>query len=73
MVDMIKDGGVNLVINTTEGNSAIADSLSIRRTALLNKIPYTTTMAGSRALVNAILRLKEESGLEIKSLQSYFK
>jgi carbamoyl-phosphate synthase large subunit len=72
IVDMIKDGSVNLVINTTEGVSAIADSLSIRRTALLNKIPYTTTMSGSRALVNAILRLKEETGLEIKSLQSYF-
>jgi len=73
IVDMIKDGAVKLVINTTEGNSAIADSLSIRRTALLNKIPYTTTMSGSRALVNAIMRLKEETGLEIKSLQSYFK
>jgi carbamoyl-phosphate synthase large subunit len=72
IVDMIKDGGIDLVINTTEGNSAIADSLSIRRTALLNKIPYTTTMSGSRALVNAISRSREESGLEIKSIQSYF-
>lgn len=73
IVDMIKNGEVNLVINTTEGTSAIADSLSIRRTALLNKIPYTTTMSGSKALLNAILQLREESGLEIRSLQSYFK
>lgn len=72
IVDMIKDGGIDLVINTTEGNSAIADSLSIRRTALLNKIPYTTTMAGSKALVKAISRLKEETGLEVKSIQAYF-
>jgi carbamoyl-phosphate synthase large subunit len=72
IVDIMKDGGVHLVINTTEGASAIADSFSIRRTALLNKIPYSTTMAGSKAMVKAIERLKQDEGLAVYSLQSYF-
>jgi carbamoyl-phosphate synthase large subunit len=72
IVDIMKDGGVSLVINTTEGASAIADSFSIRRTALLNKIPYSTTIAGSKALVKAIERLKEDEGLAVFPLQSYF-
>ena len=72
IVDIIKDGGVDLVINTTEGTVSISDSFSIRRTALLNKIPYSTTIAGARALVQAIVRIKQEDGLEVASLQSYF-
>jgi carbamoyl-phosphate synthase large subunit len=72
IVDLIKDGGVNLIINTTDGGAAITDSFSIRRTALLNKVTYTTTIAGSKALVKAIARIKEEKGLEVFSLQSYF-
>jgi carbamoyl-phosphate synthase large subunit len=72
IVDMIKDGGVDLIINTSEGAKSIADSYSIRRTALLNKVPYSTTIAGSKALIKAISRIKEEKGLEVFSLQSYF-
>ncbi len=44
IVDMMKDGKIHLVVNTTEGTQAIADSSSIRRTALLGKIPYSTTI-----------------------------
>ncbi|MDA0781283.1 MAG: carbamoyl-phosphate synthase large subunit [Rickettsiales bacterium] len=72
IVDLIKDGGVDLIINTSEGAKSIADSYSIRRTALLNKVPYSTTIAGSKALIKAICRMKEEKGLEVFSLQSYF-
>jgi carbamoyl-phosphate synthase large subunit len=72
IVDMMKDGQVALVINTTEGSQSIADSFSIRRTALLGKISYTTTISGSRAVVNAIRRLKEDKGLAVKPLQAYF-
>ncbi len=73
VVDMMKDGLVHLVINTTEGSAAIADSFSIRRTALLNKIPYSTTIPGSKALVMAIERINNGSGLEVCPLQAYFK
>jgi len=72
IVDMMKDGGVHLVINTTEGAQSIADSFGIRHTALLSKIPYSTTLAGSRALVQAIAAMKQSGGLTVRSLQDYF-
>ena len=71
IVDMMKDGAIALVLNTTEGAKAIEDSFSIRRTALLGKIPYSTTLAGSRSIVEAIKAMKS-TGLEVHPLQSYF-
>ena len=71
IVDMMKDGHIALVLNTTEGAKAIADSFSIRRTALLNKISYSTTLAGSRSVVQAIKAIKS-TGLDVHPLQSYF-
>jgi carbamoyl-phosphate synthase large subunit len=73
IVDQMKDGLIQLVINTTEGAQAIADSFSIRRTALLGKIPYSTTLAGSRALVQAIDASKQHGGLGVCSLQDHFR
>jgi len=72
IVDLLKDNKVELVINTTEGVQSITDSFSIRRTALQHKITYCTTMEGSRALVAAMDAIKNSSGLEVRSLQSYF-
>ena len=72
IVDMMKDEKIDLVINTTEGSASLKDSFSIRRTALLNKIPYSTTIAGSKALTKAISSVNKESGLDVWSLQSYF-
>ena len=54
VVDMLKNGEVDMIVNTTEGRQAIADSYAIRRTALQHRVPYFTTMAGARALVEAI-------------------
>ncbi|MEI7669728.1 MAG: carbamoyl-phosphate synthase large subunit, partial [Pseudomonadota bacterium] len=71
IVDMMKNGEIALVINTTEGAKSIADSYSIRRTALLGKIPYYTTLAGSRSAVAAIKAISE-TGLGVRSLQDYF-
>ena len=61
---------VQLVVNTTEGIQAIADSFTIRRTALLLKIPYYTTVAGAAATVQSIAALRAGS-LEVAPLQSY--
>ncbi len=72
IVDKMKDGEIHLVINTTEGAQSMADSFSIRRTALLSKIPYSTTISGARALVKAMAALKEGQGFEVHPLQSYF-
>ena len=54
VVDMLKNGEIDMIVNTTEGAQAIADSYAIRRTALQHRVPYFTTMAGARALVEAI-------------------
>ncbi|MDB2414521.1 carbamoyl-phosphate synthase large subunit [Rickettsiales bacterium] len=72
IVDSIKNGEIDLVINTTEGSAALNDSMSIRQNTLMNKVSYSTTISGSKAMVKAISRLKDNSGLEVFSLQSYF-
>ena len=54
IVDMLKNGEIEMIVNTTEGSQAIADSYTIRRTALQQRVPYFTTVAGARALVEAI-------------------
>jgi carbamoyl-phosphate synthase large subunit len=71
IVDDMRSGRVQLVFNTTEGAQAIADSFSLRRTALTHNIPYYTTVAGARAAVQAIGALRRGS-LEVAPLQSYF-
>jgi carbamoyl-phosphate synthase large subunit len=68
IVDAMKNGEVQLVINTTEGKQSLEDSFSLRRTALMGKIPYYTTAAGALAAAQAICSTGE---LEVRSLQSY--
>ena len=50
IVDLVKNGEIVFIVNTTEGKQAIADSFSIRREALQQRITYSTTVAGARAL-----------------------
>ncbi len=72
IVDEIKNGDVALVFNTTEGAKAIDDSKSLRRAALMMKVPYYTTVAGARAAVEGIDAIRKGQ-LEVASLQSYGK
>ena len=71
IVDAIKNGGVQLVINTTEGAQALADSRSLRRAALLHKVPYYTTLAGAIAAAEAIVAYAGGE-LQVRPLQDYF-
>ena len=71
VVDSIISGDIQLVFNTTEGAKAIADSYALRRSALVRKIPYYTTVAGAKAAVEAISAMRA-GGLEVAPLQSYF-
>jgi carbamoyl-phosphate synthase large subunit len=66
----LKNGEVQLVFNTTEGQAAIADSASIRRAALIARIPYYTTLSGCIAATKAIAAVKAHS-LDVRPLQSY--
>jgi len=71
IVDAIKNGEVQLVFNTTEGATALADSRSLRRAALLHKVPYYTTLSGAVAAAQGI-KAYLRGDLEVCALQSYF-
>jgi carbamoyl-phosphate synthase large subunit len=71
IVDAIKNGEVHLVFNTTEGATALADSRSLRRAALLHKVPYYTTLSGAVAAAQGI-KAYLGGDLEVCALQSYF-
>ncbi len=70
VVDAMKDGSIDLVLNTTEGLQSIKDSYSLRRSALMEQIPYYTTLAGSLMAMRA-MKAQITEGLEVASLQSY--
>jgi carbamoyl-phosphate synthase large subunit len=71
VVDAIKNGQVQLVFNTTEGATALADSRPLRRAALLHKVPYYTTLSGAVAAAQGIKAYLGDD-LEVRALQSYF-
>ncbi len=70
IVDKIKDGGVALVVNTTEGLQSMKDSQPIRAAAVAARVPYFTTASASAAAVRAIAALKARP-LEVTALQAY--
>ncbi|MBD2140309.1 carbamoyl-phosphate synthase large subunit [Anabaena sp. FACHB-1250] len=70
VLDAIKNGNIQLIINTPSGEEAHADSKLIRRTALGYKIPIITTIAGARATVAAIRSLQNTT-LDVKVIQEY--
>ncbi|MBV8522971.1 MAG: carbamoyl-phosphate synthase large subunit [Acetobacteraceae bacterium] len=71
-MDAICSGEVQMVINTADGPQSVADSFSIRRSALTHGVPHFTTIAGARAAVHAIAALKSGT-LEVAPLQSYLR
>ena len=71
IVDAIRNGDVQLVINTSEGKQAVADSFCLRRATLNERVPYYTTIAGARAAVEAIYAMRF-GDLEVLPLQDYF-
>ena len=70
VVDMIKNGEIHLVINTTSDKKAIAESYSIRRASLTRNVPYTTTLAGAKATLSAIRSMSQED-LKVRTIQEY--
>ncbi|MGI9419427.1 MAG: ATP-grasp domain-containing protein, partial [Geminicoccaceae bacterium] len=71
VVDMIQQGGVTMVLNTTEGEKAVKDSYTLRQAALKHGIPYCTTVAGAKAAVQAMTGSARRK-LEVTPLQSYY-
>ena len=70
IVDLITNGNIQLVINTTEGAKALEDSRSLRRAALLAKIPYYTTLSGALAVARG-LKAYRTKPLDVRPLQTY--
>jgi carbamoyl-phosphate synthase large subunit len=68
IVDMIKNDEIVLIVNTTEGRSAIADSYTIRREALMHSVSYTTTLSGGRATCMAMSHRKIKDVYRLQSL-----
>jgi carbamoyl-phosphate synthase large subunit len=71
IVDRIKDGGVHLIFNTTEGWQSLKDSKAIRMAALAQRVPSYTTASAGVAAAQAIVALASAS-LEVRPLQSYY-
>ncbi len=70
-VDAIKSHEIAMVFNTTFGAQSVADSYSIRRSALMYNVAYFTTIAGMKAAVDGILAMARET-LDVKPLQEYY-
>jgi carbamoyl-phosphate synthase large subunit len=72
IVDMIKNNEIHFIINTPGGKGTKADGVLIRSGAVQYKIPYTTTLSGAQAVVNAIETMKRGS-ISVKALQDYYR
>ncbi len=71
IVDRIRDGGIDLIFNSTEGWQSLKDSSDIRRSALALKVPYFTTAPAAVAAAGAIEALGRQT-LDVCPLQSYY-
>jgi len=71
IVDMIKNGEISFIINTSSGRNPKLDEISIRANAVQFRIPYTTTLSGAQAVVNAIESSKTGI-LQVRALQDYY-
>ncbi len=71
IADMIKNGELQFIINTPSGRHPKMDEVLIRASAVQYKIPYTTTLSGAQAVVNAIENMKK-GNIQVKALQDYF-
>jgi len=70
VIDAIKNGRIAFIVNTSLGHRTVIDAESMRRAALLYKVPYVTTMAGAKATASACAALMERD-LTVKTLQEY--
>lgn len=71
IVDAIKNGQVQMIVNTATGDETRKDGFQIRRAAIKYKVPYATTLAGAMSMSRAISAFKKEP-ITVKALQDYF-
>ncbi len=71
VLDMMKNGEINLIINTPEGSNARSDGYYLRTAAVMQNIPSITTISAASAIVHGIRALKTNARIDIKSIQDY--
>ncbi len=71
VLDMIKNGEIDLIINTPEGKIARSDGYYLRTAAVLRNVPSITTISGASALVQGIQEMKYNSKVKVKPIQEY--
>jgi carbamoyl-phosphate synthase large subunit len=71
IVDLIKNGEIDMIINTPLGRESYFDEKAMRRAATLRSIPLITTLSAARAAVQAIRALRD-GGFEVRSLQEIY-
>ncbi|MBL7123542.1 MAG: carbamoyl-phosphate synthase large subunit [Actinobacteria bacterium] len=71
VLDMIKNGEIDLIINTPEGSVARSDGYYLRTAAVLHNVPSVTTISGASALVQGIQEMKYNSKVKVKPIQEY--
>jgi len=71
VLDMIKNGEIDLIINTPEGRIARSDGYYLRTAAVLHNVPSITTISGASAVVQGIQEMKYNSKVKVKPIQEY--
>ncbi len=70
IVDLIKSGKVDLILNTSLGKDSFYDERAIRRAAMQYHVPCITTLSGGAAVANGIAALQQQK-IDVRSLQEY--
>jgi carbamoyl-phosphate synthase large subunit len=71
VLDMMKNGEINLIINTPEGRNARSDGYYLRTAAVMQNIPSITTISAASAVIQGIRELKNNSKVKVKCIQEY--
>ncbi len=71
IADQIANGVIQLIINTPAGKESVTDDSYIRKAAIKHRVPYITTMAAAKASAEGILAMKNNTNINVKSLQAY--
>ncbi len=71
VIDMIKNGEIDLIINTPEGGSARSDGYYMRTAAVLHNVPSITTLSATSALLQGIYEMKNNSNINVRAIQDY--
>ncbi|MBQ9565215.1 MAG: carbamoyl-phosphate synthase large subunit, partial [Synergistaceae bacterium] len=71
ILDLVANGGIQLIVNTPKGRALTHDGRALRRSAIKSRIPYITTLAAARAAAEGIRYMREHGGSEPRSLQEW--